>query len=212
MDIINGLDKLLAFSLGNETQSEPIDPPMKPTPPSEDATFRDELGIEIFKTPFIDEITLDSIHLVAKPLSIHPEIASYIRVINGDKICYYSKQNAKIIFEDILKKYPLNAGEIVAYNNMGQFLIGNKSRDCFQILPINGGPQYIKGKLITTYPNMGYYHAGKWKDVEIGFIYRQNELDGSSFVEMTEDEDLPVISSDDVAIPIAPVLLIPRTK
>ncbi len=209
MDRINGFDKRLACFLGNKTQSETIAPPTKPTPPSEYDTFRDELGIEIFKTPVINDDTIQVLYCAAKPLSIHPELASHIRTINGKRICYYNKQNAELILNQILNKYPANADEFASYNILGNLALGNRSRDCFQINVDDG--QYIKGELITTYPNMGYYIHDEWKNVEIGINYRKAST-GLALVEMTDDMVPPKVTSDDVAFPIAPVLLIPKTK
>lgn len=182
-----------------------------PDIPEDPDTTTDELGIKWYNTT----IDLDNIDMgewrVSKPLAINQDLAEFTRVVNGEKIYYYNRENAFKILNQIASHYGV---ALEYYSDPIYFMVAvgliqidpKEYRTVWQPILINGD-YFERGDVIATYPEMGYYKDGEWvADDVVSVISEDPEGKIALFIvniqALVNDEDDPTITSNNIAVPL----------
>ena len=172
-------------------------------------TTTDELGVKWYNTA-IDTIVLGDWRF-SKPLAINQELAEFVRVVNGEKIYYYNRENVFKILTQIASHYGVAAEYVFdpIYFMVSLGLVQIDPREYRTVWqPILDDKENLsRGDVIATYPEMGYYKDGEWVADDTIFAVTENDgiirLDIANIQALLADDyDNTEITGNNIAIPL----------
>ena len=175
-----------------------------PVIPDDHDTITDSLGIKWYKQ-LIDCVIAKA--KVSKPLAIDPDLADFVRIINGERVCYYSSSNAKKILNKIV------TSDSTVYNSgIGDPIYIMYALGLLQIdpvdyrtvwNPIEGGDWFVRGDVIATYPELGYYMDGEWMSDDVFWaIDEDDDTLHAAKIKSIFDDEFEELDMSKAAIPL----------
>lgn len=148
-----------------------------PDIPADSDTTTDSLGVKWYNANV--QTPLGEFRL-SQPLTIRQDLADFVRTINGERICYYSPDNAKKILKQIATYYEIEsiAGWVDPIYSMYALGLSSIDPENYRTVWNSIGDQigYLnRGNVIATYPELGYYKDGEWVDDDVIFAVDEEE-------------------------------------
>ena len=167
-------------------------------------TTTDELGVKWYKKNFV----IDTIGKarISKPLNIREDLAEFVRTVNGEKVCYYNLTNAKKILKQIATYYGIES--IATWCDPIYYMIvlglckidPENYRTVWDAIP--GGDWFVRGDVIATYPELGYYKDGEWQPDDVIFAVGEDESVETMPIKNILGDDYDDVNMDNMAIPL----------
>lgn len=167
-------------------------------------TTTDELGVKWYKKNFVIDTFCEA--RISKPLNIREDLAEFVRIINGEKVCYYNPTNAKKILKQIATYYGRESIEYIVDPIYYMFALGlcrihpENYRTVWDAIP--GGEWFVRGDVVATYPELGYYMDGEWMSDDVIFAVVDDEQFHAVPIKYILEENEDDFDMGNVAIPL----------
>lgn len=177
--------------------------PVEPDNPGDSDTTIDALGIEWYTLTSSGEYAAK----VSKLLSIFPNLASFTNVIDGQTIHYYNRESILRIAAVIRNMHGVDDIFDPIYLMFFTGLSTQEPVDLRTVWNVNvdvdgNDINIVRGDVIITYPEMGYFKDGVWQQGDTFFYFNDNKLyiNEVQYVDGSLQDKL--LYGDDVAIPL----------